>query len=70
MEPVITSILPDVVEVEEADKEQESSVANGDNNERHSTNIPHLAIKLEVSFPAKVLVTPLYNPGMQYHVSL
>lgn len=59
---VVVALL-DVVEIEQANTEQQSSVADGHNNEGHPTNVAHLSVKLEVSFPSKRLMSPLHNPG-------
>ena len=36
---------------------------NGDHDERDSANVPHVAVELEVAFPAQDLVPPLHNPA-------
>ena len=46
MHLVVAGILLDVVEVQQADKEQQGSVAKGDNDERDSTDITHFPVKL------------------------
>ncbi len=62
---VIIALL-DVEEIEQAHKEQDGCIANGHHDERHSTNVSHLPVKLEVSFPAHRLMSPLHNPEMKY----
>lgn len=62
---MVTVCQLDVVEVEQTDKEQQASIADGNNYERHSANIPHLTIELEVSFPTESLVSPLNDPGVR-----
>lgn len=57
----IISLL-DVEEVEDADKEEKSSIAHWDHDERYATNISHLTVKLEVTLSAKGLMTPLDDP--------
>lgn len=60
---VIAITLLDVVEVEKADKEQESSVADRNYNKRDSPDVSHAPIKLEVAFPSEALMSPLDNPA-------
>ena len=63
VELVIVVALLDVIEVEQADSEEQSSVPYGHNDEGNATDVAHLSVELEVAFPAKRLMSPLYNPG-------
>ena len=53
--------LLDAVEVQEADKEQERSVADRHHHKGDSMDVLHLPVELEVAFPAQSLMTPLHH---------
>ena len=52
--------LLDAVEVQEADKEQERSVADRHHHKGDSMDVLQ-PIELEVAFPAQSLITPLHH---------
>lgn len=61
MHAMIATALLDVVEIEKADKEQESSIADRHDHKGNSAHVLHLPVELEVAFPAQSLVTPLHH---------
>ena len=62
MQLVVVVALLDVIEVKQAHKEEQCSIAKGHHNEGHSTHIPHFTVKLEIPFSSQSLVPPLNNP--------